>query len=1414
MRIAILAVISLAACGPRLATSAAETDLAITNVNVVDVLDGRVLPGRTVLVSRDVITDVGIREGTLVPAGALQIDAGGRFLMPGLIDTHVHVAWAAGSQALDSVMPTLLAAGVTTARDAGGLGKERELLAYARAVERGEVLGPRLVVSGMVSHPNVARHGVADIAELVRELARIGVHGLKIRRALSEEELRVILREASAAGLPVYGHTYDWHREQDEEYTLLAAQLGAAGVMHISGMPPPGPTRPVAPPAPRSDAESWQDWWLYMATHWLHTDAGVERALIDTLVARGVWIEPTLVTEDWLAFPERYRAAWLALGLPGSYEEFRAYFPAWTGQELEDFQAAYERMKDFLRRFHQAGGLVVAGSDCLPSCDTGIHAELELLVSAGLSPAAALGAATLGAARALGREGSLGAVAPGLLADLLLLDANPLDDIRATRRIAAVIAGGRYLDGAALDRLARPAGQAAEDTVSFTVSTGTRLSFDLAPDGQSLVMDLLGQLWRVPIAGGEAVPLTDAAADGAEDIDPAFSPDGRWILFQGDRPGGRAVWRMPATGGLPEAVTAAVISYRLRAMPAWSPDGSRIAYVDGDSIRIRRLEGGAETALTAAGVTQPAPASPAWSPDGAALAFVAGAWQGQPGGVWEVPATGGSARQFTAPDVRAAAPAWSPDGSSIAFFAEDSVGAWHVWVQPRVGGSARRISDSDDTVPLRLRWTRDGGEVLYTAGGRLWRVPAAGGEPREIPFTATVAFTRPRTVLKPVVFADPGSRLPARGFSGLQISPDGTRFALLALGRLWVMQWDGAADQVSEVPGTAADLSWSPDGRAVVWSTGRKGEEALFVTELASRSTRQLVRIPGGAVFPRWSPDGQHIAFFHFLTPLSDPVLRVAAAGIDNPTDIDQMLELGPVAWTTTGQEPAWSPDSRSLLVYSTDELHHTHARVVPLDGEPTTLATFPRAPTFVHWREGEIVYVESNLLWRAPFLPERGVTGPPKPVSEGAALYASVSRDGEVLHVAKKGLRLVRPGGDGELVGAPLHFDVPSAPEPLLLRNVSIIDGTGAPPVTDRDILILDGRIHAISPAGTRLPADGVREVDGGGRTVIPGLIDLHAHLWDALDVAAFPAMGITTLRDAGSRIARSAAVRDEVNAGLRAGPRIVLGGFFFGTGPGLSGEDMQEQRDSSAIARGLDVAEAFGAEFLKFYGFEEWAAGARLVREAHRRGMRVSGHCTHPLPVAAAGIDGREHIGQCFRDTGVLYDDMIQLTLLTGVAVVPTLTVRRDFVRVTREDSLYFSQPDVAPFTTPYLRALYRQSLSPSEIAQYQRFVERTRSQTERLFAAGVPVGAGTDTPLPHALHWELEALVEAGLTPLQALRAATGAAARILGAEAEIGTIAPGLRADLLLLDGDPTKDIRNTQKIALVLIDGRVAGGRAW
>ena len=171
------------------------------------------------------------------------------------------------------------------------------------------------------------------------------------------------------------------------------------------------------------------------------------------MVARRAWLEPTLVTEDWIVNGAKYRAEWSKRKLPGTFDDSRAGFPAPEAGALQEYREAFTRMQDFVRRFHAAGGTITAGTDCLPVCGYGLQDELKLLVDAGLTPAAALRAATIDAARVLGWNERVGRIVPGLTADLVLLDGDPLRDIEHTRRVHAVVTNGRHLDRQALDGL-------------------------------------------------------------------------------------------------------------------------------------------------------------------------------------------------------------------------------------------------------------------------------------------------------------------------------------------------------------------------------------------------------------------------------------------------------------------------------------------------------------------------------------------------------------------------------------------------------------------------------------------------------------------------------------------------------------------------------------------------------------------------------------------------------------------------------------------------------------------------------------------------------------------------------------------------------------------------------------------------
>jgi Tol biopolymer transport system component len=947
-------------------------------------------------------------------------------------------------------------------------------------------------------------------------------------------------------------------------------------------------------------------------------------------------------------------------------------------------------------------------------------------------------------------------------------------------------------------------------TVDFETTEGTQLAFDVSPDGSTIVFDLLGQLWSVPVEGGRAEPLTDAVTDTADDRYPAFSPDGASLVFGAERPGGRGLFILRLEDGSVSRLTDRPYSGQ-----AWAPEGDRIAAVASARISVLDAADGEARQLEIDGMPRPAASQPAWSPDGQRIVFVnAGPGARQGGRLWEVSAEGGTASPVADEDRLARAPVFSPDGRSLAFLSPDSVGDPQVWVM-ELGGEAVQTTDQEDVTTIRVRWHADGSRLLYHAEGRLWSVSADGGAPTEVPFTAHVRLTRHEPPRSPTRFTPPETERPAKGHMGLALAPGGTRIAMIALGRLWVFDIGGEPRAVTEVPPTAAGLSWSPDEGAVVWSGGPGGAEDLFATDLATGATRQLTALPGAETSPAWSPDGASVAFVHFLKPsLDTPAwdysdaghrLRVVPAAGALVTDVDATTDLGeaytPFGFFQPSQEaPLWNPESSSELLYFQGPM----TVVTSLDSSREE-GRHDASPTWASWATAEsIVYVEDGLLWRAGLDRDSTTLGEATRLSEDAALYATTSRDGSVLYLSPDGLRILRPSGSVEELGWPLSYRTP-IPEPLLIRNVRVVPGDGRAPSGLSDILTEGGRILRIDPSGTEEAPEGTSVADAGGRTAIPGLIDLHTHLWDDGVLPSELFYGVTTHRDMGSTgIARLAGHRDAIEAGVWQGPRLVLGGVqLWGTGR-ISGSGGYQAGSDSARARALALLEAFGSSYLKMRLFQDWPAATRLVAAARDRGWSTSGHVALPLPMVAAGVSGMEHLGPSgVRTDQIVYDDVTRLFHEAGMWVVPTVAAYASVVDLIDQPGL-LDGPDV--IATPFLR-WWAERLSPGAKASYTRFAEVSRRSAGKLHEAGVPLGAGADAPgLPWAVQAELEELVSAGLTPLEALSTATGTAAEILGASEEIGTLQEGRWADLVILDGDPLEDIRNTRDIWMVIKGG--------
>lgn len=422
-----------------------EDTVVITDVNIVDVQTGEIRTDQIVIIEKNRITSTGPRRSTRYPHNASSINAKGGYLIPGLWDMHVHLVFGDWFPLAEEIsLPLFVANGVTGVRDMGS--ELQTVQEWRNEIERDRLIGPRIVTSGpMLDGPkprfpsSIAIATPEDGRRAVDDLQLRGVDFIKLQSLIPREAVFAIAEEARKQGIPFEGHVPD---------SVRATEMSAAGMHsfeHLIGI--------------FEGSSPFEDEFLKGGKSESRFLAGYDpqraTALAAILAKNQTWQCPTLVWErggnllDTTDFTRDARGKYVpAYWKEKTWRQFTAEVMAGYGEDAPEARRKFiDKELEVVQLLHKAGVPFLAGTDTPPGVFVfpgfSLHEEMQRFVAAGFTPLEALQTATLNPARFLHMEGQLGTVEKGKLADLVLLDANPLEDIRNTQKIAAVIANGR-----------------------------------------------------------------------------------------------------------------------------------------------------------------------------------------------------------------------------------------------------------------------------------------------------------------------------------------------------------------------------------------------------------------------------------------------------------------------------------------------------------------------------------------------------------------------------------------------------------------------------------------------------------------------------------------------------------------------------------------------------------------------------------------------------------------------------------------------------------------------------------------------------------------------------------------------------------------------------------------------------------
>ena len=1004
--------------------------------------------------------------------------------------------------------------------------------------------------------------------------------------------------------------------------------------------------------------------------------------------------------------------------------------------------------------------------------------------------------------------------------------------------------------------------------VPIAVSEGSWMNVDVSRDGTMLAFDLLGDIYTMPIAGGTPTRIAEGLAYEQQ---PRFSPDGKRIAFVSDRGGGDNVWLMNLDGSDKRQLTKE--DFRLLNQPSWSPDGRFIVakkhFTTARSLGTGEVwmyhvsgGGGVQLVKRASEELQKELGEPIYAADGKSVFFTRNV---TPGPIFEyaqnsytdlfdierydmvtgetstaVSGAGGSVR-----------PTPSPDGKRIAFVRREA-GKSKLYVKDLDSGTERKIYDTLDQdvqetwavtgVYPNMAWTPDSGSVVFWAGGHIQRAKADGSGSSVIPFSVNdtrvvIDATHPTVAVAPDRFS---TKMPRWA----SMSPNGQSVLFETLGKLWIKPAAGGAAR-RLVSGDEAEMqlwpNWSRDGRSVVfvgWTDAGLGK--VRTVAATGGSAKDVTAKPGHYGNPRFAPDGRSIVF-----ESGRGGGLTAARGSENP-GIYRIAATGGLATriTKSGSQPQFGADGERVFFLASEkgkrQLVSTdlngQARRVHASGE--LVNDYQVSP------DGRYVALRQNYeAFVMPLLPgtqdvavdiKKGALPVTRASGDGAA-FIGWSHAGAQLHwslgptfftVQTDALFRAAPEEDAPKFVAPktgisLSMDVtadkPTGTVALTgARLVTMANAEGG--IVDDGVIVITGdRIVAIGPkASTPIPA-GAKTVDVTGKTIIPGLVDAHAHgaqgdddlipqqNWSAMLNLA---MGTTTIHDPSASASEIFVASEMQRAGKIIAPRTFsTGEIIYGAKSPDVYAEIDTFEDALSDVRRL---KAEGAYSVKNYNQPRREQRQMVVAAAQRENMEVvpEGGSLFAMDISLIqdGNSTVEHNVPLI----TFYKDVVDLWTQTKTNYTPTLVVTYGGLAgdpYWRQHTDVWKHPIVSRYEPPAMLLAQngRRTMAPEDA-----FVDdESAREAGKLAARGVQVSIGAHGQQPGlGAHWEMWSFVRGGWSPIQALRAGTIMPATSLGYAKDLGSLEVGKLADLVVLDADPTIDIRNSDKVHRVMLGGRL------